>query len=527
MILADLHFNLDEWIPTVSEIVRAVSTGVGVFAVGMLVYVSLRKYIVRTRLTAATLVTIAALAIYLGFIAGKPKQMLNGEDRAAIWLTRIFWGAILFASLRALDRLLIVPILSRGGRVPVQRFIHQIINIVVTCFAILSFGAWAFGWNIQGFLAGSAVVSIVLGLALQETLGNFFSGLVMQAASPFAIGDWIICAGVEGRVVDMTWRAVTIHTLEDNHVILPNGTVATGQIVNFNTPTTATARTVQVGLHYDHPPTQAIELLKSTALETDGVAQKPEPYVFLESFDDSAITYAVKFWITEPAAHRKIETRVRTNIWYRVKEKGFSIPFPMRTVEHIHLDKKVEAQAASSTQDRYAAIKELWLFKPLSDDEKRALAKGANDLYLADGQILFRQNAPGETLYVIRWGEAEVLVNQPDGSQTVVATLPAGNFFGEMSALTGQPRTATIRAKGELCCVVIGKNDLSAIFAADPGMMDKISEVIAERNAHRQAKVQAASDAAAAKPADVKSEQKSLLGRMLSFFGHGAQPDSH
>jgi small-conductance mechanosensitive channel len=208
----EFHFELHNWIPTVTELIRATATGVGIFSIGLLVYVWLRKYIARTKLTAAALVLISALAIYFGFVAGKPLRLLDTKDYAAIWITRFFFGAILFSALRALDRLLIVPVLTRGGRVPVQRFIHQIINIVIALFSVMWFGSWAFGWNIQALLAGSAVVSIVLGLALQETLGNFFSGLVMQASSPFAIGDWIICAGVEGRVVDMNWRAVTIHT---------------------------------------------------------------------------------------------------------------------------------------------------------------------------------------------------------------------------------------------------------------------------------------------------------------------------
>jgi small-conductance mechanosensitive channel/CRP-like cAMP-binding protein len=523
--LAELHFDLNEWVPTFNEIIRAMATGVGIFAIGMLVYVSLRKYILRARLTAASLITITAFAIYFGFIAGKPKQMLSGEDQAAIWISRIFWAAILFASLRALDRLLIVPIITRGGRLPVPRFIHQIINIVIFCFAVLTYGAWAFGWNIQGFLAGSAVVSIVLGLALQESLSNIFSGLIMQASSPFAIGDWISCSGVEGRVVDMNWRAVTIHTLEDNYVILPNATVSSAQIVNFDSPTTSTARTVQVGLHYDNPPVQAIALLKSTALETEGVSQAPEPFVFLQSFDDSAITYAVKFWIIDPAAHARIETLVRTNIWYRVKEKGFSIPFPTRTVEHIQIDKKLEVQVTGAAKSRYDAIKNLWLFAPLTDEEKQKLARGAGDLTLANAQILFRQNDPGESLYIIRSGAADVLINKSDGSQTKVTTLPAGSFFGEMSALTGQPRTATIRASGEMNCVVINKEDLSAVFTADPSMLDKISQIIAERNAHRAATAQAADNAA--QEQEVKTEQKTLLGRMLRFFGLGSHSDSH
>ena len=106
--------------------------------------------------------------------------------------------------------LLIVPMLTRRGTVRMPRFFHQIVNIVLALFAILIFGSVAFGWDIDRFLAGSAVASIVLGLALQESLGNFFSGLVMQAAPPFALGDWIICGDHEGRVVDMTWRALVM-----------------------------------------------------------------------------------------------------------------------------------------------------------------------------------------------------------------------------------------------------------------------------------------------------------------------------
>jgi small-conductance mechanosensitive channel len=530
MILAQVaaepfHFQLHDWIPTLRDAIRGGAIALGILVAGLLVYAALRKYILRTRLTAAVLVIIAALAIYFGIGGVKPQRMLDRHDYATLWLTRIFAAAILYSALRALDRLLIVPVLSRGGKAPVQRFIHQIVNIVISVFAIMVFGARVFGWDINAFLAGSAVISIVLGLALQETLGNFFSGLVMQASSPFAIGDWIICGGVEGKVVDMTWRAVTIHTPEDNHVIIPNGTIAKEQIVNFHKPVPATARTVSVGLEGDLPPGDALAVLKVAALETPGVAAKPEPFVFLQEFGDSGNVYQVKFWITEPAAHHRIEHHVRTNIWYRLKGKGFKMPNPTYQVEHIALAKKQRLQFESAAKVRYEALKDLWLFAPLSDEEKHALAAGAIDLYLAPGQVLFHQNDPGESLYVIRKGEVEIWARHGDGTgagpETKVATLKAGDFFGEMSALTGQPRTATVRAGSDLACVQIGKEDLQAVFSADPAIMEKISRIIAERNAQRQTLTQEAASAAA-REQDVSSQQKSLLGRMLRFFGRGA-----
>jgi small-conductance mechanosensitive channel len=443
------------------------------------------------------------------------------------WLRDAFDAAMMFVGLRAFDRLVVIPLLSRGGKVPVQRFVHQIISVVVTLFAILCYGASVFGWDIDKFLAGSAVVSIVLGLALQETLGNFFSGLVMQAASPFAIGDWISCAGVEGRVVDMNWRAVTIQTLEDNWVIVPNGAVAKDQIVNFAAPTMATARSVQVGLGYELPPADATDVLTAAVLETHGVAENPAPFVYLDQFSDSAMTYRVKFWITEPEKHYKIESQVRTHIWYRLKQKGFSIPFPMRTVEHVTLDAKQKQQSATSAAQRLAAVNGLWLLAPLSDDERKSLAEEAGDVLLSTGQTLFKQDDAGDTFYIIRKGEADVFIRHNDKAEAKVATLKTGDFFGEMSALTGQPRSATVRAATALQCVEICKEDLQHLFDAHPDTMGKLCHVIAERTAEMQAVVKTAQEAEAAKAEreqKVVEKEKSLTSMVRAFFGRGGVP---
>jgi small-conductance mechanosensitive channel len=517
----DLQSKLSQWIPTAKEIVRGLVIAGTILVGGTILFALLRKYILRAKLAAAYWVAIFAAAIFFGVAGLKPERFLQ-SDPGAIWLARFFVAALLFSAVRAFDRLLIIPVLTRGGRVPAHRFLHQIVIIVISCFVILGFASYAFGLEIKTFLAGSAVVSIVLGLALQETLGNFFSGLVMQASSPFAIGDWIVCAGVEGRVVDMTWRAVTIHTLEDNYVIMPNGTIASEQIVNYYTPTRATARIVSVGLEYDLPPGEGIAVLKAAALETPGVAATPEPFVYLDEFADSSINYLVKFWVSEPALHKKIEHHVRVNIWYRLKEKGYGIPYPVRTVEHVPLKKKLQQQEEAAAEHRYQAIKDLWLFAPMTEEQKRELARGASDAFLAEGQVLFSQGHMGDSLYVIRTGQVDVMVRHGNGNESKVATLKAGDFFGEMSALTGQPRTATIRASGELACLRIGKNELAAVFSSDPSIMEKISEIIAHRNAHRESVVQQAVSAAE-QAQQVKTEQKSLLGKMLSFFGKGAK----
>ena len=515
---ASLHWST--WQPTSSELMAAGGMLAGTLLAGLILLILSRRLLVRLRLRLPLILGIFALAIYLAAWGLKVDRMLDPQDLLAHWVHRLFAAFMIYVLLALVDRLVVVPLLTRRGRVRMPRFIHQIVAITLAVFAILIYGSIAFEWDIDKFLAGSAVVSIVLGLALQETLGNFFSGLVMQASPPFAIGHRIVCGTHEGEVVDMTWRAITLHTDDDNYVMIPNANVAKSEVVNFNVPSRATARFARVGLEYDLPPADAIATLKAAALESEGVLPSPEPIVYLEKFGDSSVEYAVKFWIDDAGQHEIVQHRVSVHIWYRLRERGYNIPFPIRTVEHTSQSQKARQFQAAARGHRLAAIDRVPLLLPLSADQKRQLADSASELYLTTGQVLFRQGDAGDSFYVIYKGNVDVLV-QPEGTQDqrLVASLGPGDFFGEMSALTGQPRTATIRAATPVSCVVIEKQDLLPIFQSDPGIMEKISAVVAKRNAEREAVLQ---DAGATPPAEaVVRQQKTLLGRMINFFRLG------
>ena len=510
------HFDAGSWIPSGEQLMRGTIVTGGILIAGSIVLALAHRYISRVKLTAAYTVAVVAMAIYFGIGVTKPDRFRDSLDTASFWIHRLFYAALLFAAVRVVDQLILVPLMTRGGKLPLQRFVHQIILIVAGVFIVLGYGSYAFNWDIDKFLAGSAVVSIVLGLALQETLGNFFSGLVMQASSPFSIGDWIVVAGVEGRVVDMNWRAVTIHTSDDNFVVIPNSTIAKEQITNFHAPTVATARNIFVGLEYELGPCDAIETLKVSALETPGVLKTPEPRIYLQDYANSAIVYRVKFWVDDPASHPWIEHQVRLNTWYRLKQKGFNIPFQIQTVEMVNLQKQLAADARAAANVRLRAIETLPLLAPLSPQQKRALADASKDAQLAPGQVLFNQGDTGDSFYVIHKGSVDVLIGETTETQKAIATLGPGDFFGEMSALTGQPRTATIRARESLTAVEIDKRALEEIFAVDPGIMEAISQVVVRRNVEREAARKGMAEPTAQ---EVVEQQKSLLGRMLGFFG--------
>jgi CRP-like cAMP-binding protein len=263
-------------------------------------------------------------------------------------------------------------------------------------------------------------------------------------------------------------------------------------------------------------------VLKAATVESPGVLATPEPIVFRHDYGSSAIVYRIKFWTDEPPQGATIEHRVRVNVWYRLKQRGFSMPYEIRTVEYIDIRKKNEQMAEAAAAQRVKAVNGLPLLNALSPEQRQEIAASSKDILLAPGQVLFRQGADGDSFYVVRQGSVDVLLENGNGSEPhKVANLGPQAFFGEMSALTGQPRSATIRAATALAAIEISKDDLNAIFQADPSVMEKISLAVAERNAKNEVTRKGLMSAEA--HANVVAEQKaSILSRMLRFFGRGA-----
>ena len=515
---APQHFVLQEWVPHSYEWFAAGITFVVILVGGWLVTRLFRPLLNRYEILKPVRTGIFFAALNAALWALEPRRLMDLHDTLTIYIRDIFVFIFMLVGLRLLDRLFIIPLLTRGRRSPLSRFIHQIVLIIVYIFAFLVYCSWAFGLNIDKFLAGSAVISIVLGLALQETLGNFFSGMVMQASSPFAIGHWITCAGSEGRVVDMTWRAVTLHTLDDNFVLIPNSLIAREQIVNFNNPTANTARTVQGGIEYGTAPERVREVLMKAALETPGVLAQPSPVVFLTNFGGSSIDYTLKFWINDARQHLNIESRVRVNMWYRVKQAGMNMPCPIRTVEITSLDRKESREAHANFQERLEALGRAPLLASLKPEQRELLAREACQLLLAPDQIVYKANDGGDSMYIVERGTLDVFFAVGDKPATKVGQLQAGQVFGEMSALTGEPRQATVKAATEAACVELTHASLQNIFQQDPALLEALGTLVADHQARREELVREHETAAAAS-ATSAVERQTMVGRMRRLFG--------
>ena len=186
--------------------------------------------------------------------------------------------------------------------------------------------------DVAPLLATSAVTSLVLGLALQPILGNFFAGLVISAERPYRINDWIKVGDDEGRVVAITWRTTHLRTRNNDDVVLPNSKMADERILNYYYPHTMHMVRTNIGTHYDAPPYRVRRTLLEAAQATRGILENPAPEIYLLDFADSAIVYEVRTFVDDVAQAPRIQSDLRYRIWEDLRREGIEIPYPMRTL---------------------------------------------------------------------------------------------------------------------------------------------------------------------------------------------------
>jgi small-conductance mechanosensitive channel/CRP-like cAMP-binding protein len=330
----------------------------------------------------------------------------------------------------------------------------------------------------EKFLTTSAVGAVVAGLALQDTLGNLVSGLAIQVEKPFHVGHWISSGSWEGEVVEITWRATKLRTRHGNQVIVPNGELAKAAIINYSEPASPTRIEVEVGTAYNNPPNLVKAVMLGVLDREPLVLKSPAPAVHVISFDASSILHRARFWIQHFPMDEVIADRVRTGIYYAFKREGIDIPYPTAVEYGADLATPGPDPVAITTAEDLLAGTDL--FGLLSVEDRQALAAASPLRMFGDGEAIVRQGDAGYSAFVVCSGRVRVSLDPGD---VELAVLDRGAYFGEMSLLTGDPRTAWVRALGDCTVVEITSDAFRAFVLNQPALVEPIGAVIAERRA--------------------------------------------
>ncbi|MEZ5286557.1 MAG: mechanosensitive ion channel family protein [Vicinamibacterales bacterium] len=463
-----------------------------------------------------------ALAVTLGLAAAIRSRFVRGRLLFSTWLLLAFL-ALEAAVTQAIGDVALVSALARLALVlalvnltvalavnpwresrPSDRFpaIVQDVTVIGLFFVIATV------LMREQLLATSAVGAVVVGFALQDTLGNLFAGLAIQIEKPFRVGHWINIAGSEGQVQEVTWRATKLRTKSGQFLLVPNSVISKDPILNYSEPTIPTRIDVEVGASYLSPPDEVKEAIRRALTNAPLAMREPAPLVMVQGFGASSIDYLARFWIEDYATDNVARDQVRTNIWYEFRRSNIEIPWPIQ-VEYHRQDLPQRTSADVETASGQLAA--IYLFAPLAPEARLALATAASDHLFAPNEAIVKQGDGGESMFVVLNGTVRVVL-EPSGQQ--VATIPAGGFFGEMSMLTGDPRTATVRAVGRVRVLEIAADQIRSLARETPGLLEHVARVVADR----RAELAEAEATAAARSTARASARQSLLARIQAFL---------
>lgn len=466
------------------------------------------------------LASAALIIVVLALLAIVRNNVIRRRLRFTLWTSLLFVavhaiGAVVpalsaFDSQRAsLENLLLtlaiisgaVSLLNPWFRQGVPDHLPSILQdtIVLGAFAVVA----VFGFKEQLALT-SAVGAAVIGFALQDTLGNAIAGLAIQIDRPFKVGHWITVGSFEGAVTEITWRATKLRTKAGNLVVVPNNIVSKEAINNYSEPEAPTRLHVEVGVSYDTPVNVTRAALLSAVGQAKYVLKTPPPEVLLVDFAASSLLFRVRFWIAEFSKDEIARDEVRTFIYYELRRRHIEIPYPIQ-VEYSRHDPVVDREAQHAELARVIAA--VPVFADLSGDAHLALARGAQSREYAVGETIVREGDASASMFLVERGSVDVVTSA--GQR--VATTSAGGYFGEMSLLTGAPRSASVVAATDCALVEIDASSFRDYVQAHPDVLAQMATAAAARQ--HELDVARANTPAAAK------DHVSLLSKMRQFFG--------
>jgi small-conductance mechanosensitive channel/CRP-like cAMP-binding protein len=395
------------------------------------------------------------------------RDVVHAVLKIAWWL----WAAWFLVGI--LHAFLIVERRPHEGRLA-----QDLLAGVVYLAALFAIVGYVFDLSIQGMLATSGVIAIILGLALQSTLGDVFSGIVLSFSRPYRLGDWIdIDAGTEGRVIEMNWRATHILTGRRDLAIVPNSSIAKAKIVNVSSPSGVHGITVTVGTDSNTPPSLSVEVLQRAVLNCRTIMPIPAPAIAIKAIGRGRTEYEVTFFVEELAASTQAQNELLDVIYRHLAAEGIGLASPSN-----ELWRPAETRVAASLTRSERVLDLVEFLRPLPPAERSAIAAKLRPRLHEQGDTLLEPGTALQSLFIVGSG---VLSVADDGGEagTEIGRLGPGDHFGEIGMLTGAASVVKITALTSASVYELTKEELAPILETRPEASRQLSRALAQRQA--------------------------------------------
>jgi small-conductance mechanosensitive channel/CRP-like cAMP-binding protein len=423
------------------------------------------------------LVVLTVILLHTGVVPWQPLTTTGVPlDDAVHAVLKIAWWAWAAWFLVGLLRAVVVAEhRAREGKL-VQDLLAGLIYLAAF-FAVI---AYVFDLPIQGLLATSGAVAIILGLALQSTLSDVFSGIVLNFSRPYRPGDWISIDGAtDGRVIEMNWRATHILTAKRDLAIVPNSTIAKAKIVNASSPSGIHGMTVAVQLGGKTSPAAAADILKQAILNTRPILATPAPLVAVKSIAADAVGIELSFFVEDLGHATGAQNELFDWISRHLAASGIALAANQSQPPWM-LPPTVAPEPAKSAAER--AFDLVMILVGLTAEERRALTAKAKTAHRDEGAVLVDQGQVLHSLFIIGAGVVSLTTMASEGEIELLRLGP-GDHYGEIGMLTGHPAVATLKALAPVTTYELQKEDLVPVLEARPDVSHELCQALARRQA--------------------------------------------
>lgn len=428
--------------------------------------------------------------------------------------------ALAFACAQTLFVLAVDFVLGRNNKKPLRPLIRYGL-LGITFFVAALIGLRAGGVTTLGVLASGAVVIGGVGAAVAEVLKQVGAGILVQYARPFDVGDVIQVMPSErrGKVVSTNWRSTVVRGPDGVEFLTPNADIVTNTMINYGHGDRPLRRQIDFDATYATPPDRVRRAVLPALRDVDGLEATPPPEVLLADYKDSGVNYVVRYWTRNVGDYERVDADVRARVWYAFARAGLEFPFPMRTLQLVD----TAAKQADETLAVAEPLRNAKMFATLDEPKLRDVASLGREEPFSAGEIIVEAGEVGTTMHVILEGEVAV---QAPLDRRELFRLSAGDFFGEMSLVTGALRTATVVTTLPTRTFVIDTRAFQAIVARHPEVLDALSEIIAVRQTDLNAAIDSSKAADSQRSRHIKSLIMDRLKGLFSFGGSSGSSGS-
>ncbi|EJC75803.1 small-conductance mechanosensitive channel [Rhizobium leguminosarum bv. trifolii WSM2012] len=384
----------------------------------------------------------------------------------SLWWVHLAWAVIGFIRLY----------LVLEGSPREARLLQDLVIGIVYIGMTLSILAFVFGVPIGTLVATSGVVAIILGLALQNTLADVFSGIALTLGRPYVIGDWILLSdGTEGRVVESNWRATHILTSANNIVVLPNSFLAKLGLTNVSRPDETHLLILTIRIAPTRMPASVRKIMLSALTSCNTIVRDPPPVVALKGLDATALEVELQFRVTSPSQRVPARNEVLDLVYRHCKSAGLLLAVPP-AASVLTADLPTEENAKSPNVTPLVLIEAIPVFATLTSDEKQKLAETTTVRQFRKGDVIAREGEMLPSLMMVRAG---IIVARREGEER--GRFAPGDFFGETGLLAGMQEVCTLEALTPVTVYEIDQEAFAPLLTERPALAEEIAEALAGR----------------------------------------------